>query len=558
MSLRVAMAQTNPTVGDLAGNAAQILAAAEQAAAAGADILVTGELAVTGYPIEDLALRPSFQDAARRTTTDLAAHLAEAGFGELVVVVGSLDRADEHPINTAAVLWRGAVHARYTKHHLPNYGVFDEARYFVSGDQPCFLDLPSGRIALAICEDLWQDGGPVQWAREGAADALVVLNASPYEWRKDDARLALCQRRAVEAGCPLVYVNLVGGQDELVFDGASMVVDATGALLCRAPQFVPAQVTIDLPTSGRTPQPDPNAVALHPSRPNQPPLPGPTIAPALSDDAEVYAALALGLADYVKKNGFESVILGLSGGIDSALVAAIACDALGADRVFGVAMPSAYSSEHSVADATELAARTGLNLRTVPIEPMVQSFHEHLALTGLAAENLQARVRGVTLMALSNQEGHLVLATGNKSELAVGYSTIYGDAVGGFAPIKDVPKTQVWQLARWRNTQSDPGPIPPNSIEKPPSAELRPDQLDTDSLPDYELLDEVLDAYVHADRGASALIAAGYEDALVHRITHLTDLAEYKRRQYPPGTKISLRAFGRDRRLPITNRWREI
>jgi len=535
MSLRVSCAQTNPTVGDLAGNAEQILAAAEQAAAAGADVVLTGELALTGYPIEDLALRPSFQDAAEAALGSLNTELQARGLDELVVIVGNLGRKAGQPVNTAAVLWRGTVHAQYIKHHLPNYGVFDEARYFAPGIESCVLELPQGRVALAICEDLWQDGGPVQWAREAAVDALLVLNASPYESQKDDARLALCQRRAIEAGCPLVYVNIVGGQDELVFDGDSLVVDANGALIARAPQFIPAQFHIDLPA-----------------------LSGSHIAPALSDNAEVYSALTLGLADYVKKNGFRSVILGLSGGIDSALVAALACDALGPERVYAVAMPSTYSSEHSVADAADLAERTGLNFRTIPIEPMVQSFHEHLDLDGLAAENLQARVRGVTLMALSNQEGHLVLATGNKSELAVGYSTIYGDAVGGFAPIKDVPKTQVWELARWRNEQSSPGPIPPNSIDKPPSAELRPDQLDSDSLPDYDVLDAVLDAYVHADQGAASLIAAGFDADLVHRIIALTDQAEYKRRQYPPGTKISLRAFGRDRRLPITNRWREI
>jgi len=397
----------------------------------------------------------------------------------------------------------------------------------------------------------------VQWARDAHADALLVLNASPYERSKDDARLALCQARAQQADCPLLYVNLVGGQDELVFDGDSLVVAEDGTLLARAPQFISAQITVDLALTGQTPPSSEHAIALPvPSR-TRTELPEPTIAPELSDEEETYRALTLGLADYVHKNGFTSVLLGLSGGIDSALVAAIACDALGADHVFGVAMPSEYSSEHSVTDAYDLAERTGLSIRTVPIEPMVRAFHTQLDLTGLAAENLQARVRGTTLMALSNQEGHLVLATGNKSELSVGYSTIYGDAVGGFAPIKDVPKTQVWALARWRNEQSSPGPIPPNSIDKPPSAELRPDQLDTDSLPDYELLDDLLDAYVHADQGADTLIAAGYDAELVHRVIALTDAAEYKRRQYPPGTKISLRAFGRDRRLPITNRWRE-
>jgi NAD+ synthase (glutamine-hydrolysing) len=568
VTLRVALAQINPTVGDLVGNTELILAAAAQAHADQADVLLTPELALTGYPIEDLALRPSFQEAVRATVTSLTESLADRGFGDLVVIVGTLDHREDRddprqgqprraPVNAAAVLFDGRVHGRYHKHHLPNYGVFDEARYFIAGDTPLFLDLPAGRLALAICEDLWQDGGPVQWARDAHADALLVLNASPYERSKDDARLALCQARAQQADCPLLYVNLIGGQDELVFDGDSLVVAADGTLRARAPQFISAQITVDLALTGQTPPPSAHAIALPvPSR-TRTELSAPTIAPELSDEEETYRALTLGLADYVHKNGFTSVLLGLSGGIDSALVAAIACDAVGAEHVFGVAMPSEYSSEHSVTDAYDLAERAGLSIRTVPIEPMVRAFHTQLELTGLAAENLQARVRGTTLMALSNQEGHLVLATGNKSELSVGYSTIYGDAVGGFAPIKDVPKTQVWALARWRNEQSSPGPIPPNSIEKPPSAELRPDQLDTDSLPDYELLDDLLDAYVHADQGADTLIAAGYDAELVHRVIALTDAAEYKRRQYPPGTKISLRAFGRDRRLPITNRWRE-
>jgi NAD+ synthase (glutamine-hydrolysing) len=561
MTLRVALAQINPTVGDLAGNADLIVAAAAQAHADQADVLLTPELALTGYPIEDLALRPSFQDAVRVTLVTLAQTLATSGFGELVVIVGTLEQNDDnsspHPLNAAAVVFDGRLHGNYAKHHLPNYGVFDEARYFAAGQSPLFVDLPQARLAIAICEDLWQDGGPVQWARDAQADALLVLNASPYERSKDDARLTLCVQRAQEANCPLLYVNLVGGQDELVFDGDSLVVNADGTLLARAPQFVTTQLTVDLPLDPPDLVPNTNAVELARPVRNRSEIPNPGIAASLTDEEETYRALTLGLRDYVRKNGFASVLLGLSGGIDSALVAAIACDALGAENVFGVSMPSIYSSQHSVADAYDLAERTGLTIRSVPIEPMVRAFHDHLELNGLAAENLQARVRGMTLMALSNQEGHLVLATGNKSELAVGYSTIYGDAVGGFAPIKDVPKTQVWALARWRNEQSDPGPIPPNSIDKPPSAELRPDQKDTDSLPDYELLDQLLDAYVHADQGSASLIAAGYDADLVHRVITLTDTAEYKRRQYPPGTKISLRAFGRDRRLPITNRWRE-
>jgi NAD+ synthase (glutamine-hydrolysing) len=559
VSLRVFLAQCNPTVGDLTGNAHIVQEAAARAQQAQAQILLLPELVLTGYPIEDLALRGSFQDAARAALLDLAAGLNDAG--DLITIVGALDWMERDgervPLNTAAVIWHGDVVGQYVKHHLPNYGVFDEARYFAAGDAPLFIDLPDGRIALAICEDLWQDGGPVQWAAHERADALLVLNASPYERSKDDARLLLCQRRAREAGCPLAYVNLVGGQDELVFDGDSLVVDSDGTLLARAPQFVDADLIIDLPFHGAPRAPTPQTIVLTPNTGSAGDLQPGSVAQPLSDEAEVYAALVTGLRDYVTKNGFTSVLLGLSGGIDSALVAAIACDALGADHVFGVSMPSAYSSEHSVADAYDLAERTGLAIRSVPIASMVDAYMMQLSLTGLAEENLQARVRGTTLMAISNQEGHLVLATGNKSELAVGYSTIYGDAVGGFAPIKDVPKTLVWHLAQWRNAQPGTPPIPPNSIAKPPSAELRPGQVDTDSLPDYAELDTLLQAYVDADQGLPALIAAGFDEAMAQRIIRLTDTAEYKRRQYPPGTKISLRAFGRDRRLPITNRWRE-
>ena len=365
--------------------------------------------------------------------------------------------------------------------------------------------------------------------------------------------------RAIEAGCDLAYVNLVGGQDELVFDGDSLVVDRHGALLARAPQFDPTLLTVDLEIS-TSPQPQ-TFIDLGPVTWKDKITFAPQIAPSRTDPHEVYQALTLGLGDYVRKSGFQSVILGLSGGIDSALVAALACDAIGAEHVFGVSMPSVYSSEHSKDDASDLAQRTGLHLRTIAIAPMVDSYLQAMQLTGLAEENLQARVRGTTLMALSNQEGHLVLTTGNKSELSVGYSTLYGDSVGGFAPIKDVPKTLVWELARWRNAHAialgQTAPIPVRSIEKEPSAELRPDQKDSDSLPDYQVLDALLDAYVSADMGATELVAAGFDSSLVDRVLRLTDAAEYKRRQSPPGTKISLRAFGRDRRLPITNGWRE-
>ncbi len=570
--LRLALAQMNAVVGDLPGNAALVLDAARRAVAADAHLLVLPEMVLTGYPVEDLALRPSFQQAARDALHQLAADLVLNGAGELPVVVGHLDRLAEGtdrlgrprggPVNAASVLHQGRIVARYVKHHLPNYGVFDEFRYFLPGDAPCVVRVGGVDVSLAICEDLWQEGGPVAWTRAASAGLLVVLNGSPYERDKDDVRLTLCARRAAEAGCPLAYVNLVGGQDELVFDGDSLVVDVDGSTLARAPQFSEDLLVVDLDLAAGA-EPAVRSVVTISATPVPPyVVDAAPVAARLDADAEIYGALVVGLRDYVRKNGFGSVTLGLSGGIDSALTAALACDALGPENVHGVSMPSFYSSQHSQDDAADLAVRTGCGFRTVPIASMVDAYQAELGLSGLAEENLQARVRGTTLMAISNAEGHLVLATGNKSELAVGYSTIYGDAVGGFAPIKDVAKTVVWRLARWRNADAlargETPPIPPNSIEKPPSAELRPGQLDTDSLPDYEVLDALLDAYVEQDHSAADLVADGFDPDLVQRVLRLTDTAEYKRRQYPPGTKISVRAFGRDRRLPVTSRWREI
>ncbi len=577
--LRLALAQCNVTVGALAANADLILDRTAAAAAAGAHLVAFPEMALTGYPVEDLALRQSFQSASRATLDSLAPRLVEAGLGEIAVVVGYLD-ATEHdrprlgkpagsPKNALAVLHGGQVVIRSAKHHLPNYGVFDEFRYFVPGNVLPVVRLHGVDVAFAICEDLWQEGGPVAATSAAGAGLLVVLNGSPYEANKDDVRLDLCRRRAAQAGATLAYVNLVGGQDELVFDGDSLVVSPTGDVLARAPQFVESLLIVDLDLPGPRAERAVAAevdVAIARAEISAAPLPAFDAAPAgveprLSNEAEVYGALVLALRDYVRKNGFRSVVLGLSGGIDSALIAAIACDAIGASNVHGVSMPSVYSSDHSRSDADDLATRTGLNYRSVPIAPMVDAYLESLKLTGLAEENLQARVRGTTLMGLSNAEGHLVLATGNKTELAAGYSTIYGDAVGGFAPLKDVLKTVVWRISEWRNAEAErrgeTPPIPPNSITKPPSAELRPGQLDTDSLPDYELLDRLLDHYVEQDSSAAALVAAGFDPELVTRILRLVDLAEYKRRQYPPGPKISRRAFGRDRRLPITSAWRE-
>jgi NAD+ synthase (glutamine-hydrolysing) len=490
------------------------------------------------------------------------------------------------PLDAAALLYDGAVAVRSAKHHLPNYGVFDEYRYFVPGDVLPVVRLQADDgglvdVAIAICEDLWQDGGPVAVCRAAGAGLLVVPNASPYERGKDDTRLDLVQRRAAEAGAVLAYVNMVGGQDELVFDGDSIIVDPAGDVLARGPQFEQALIVadLDLPPATSSPCPADTPVdardgsmitirrveltdqpAPKPPKPAKVPAPRATW-PRLPDLEEVYAALVLGVRDYVAKNGFASVILALSGGIDSALTATIAADAVGPDLVHVVLLPSSYSSDHSVTDAEDLVKRQGVHARTVPIQPMVDAFQAELDLSGLAAENLQARIRGMVLMSLSNADGHLVLTTGNKSELATGYSTLYGDSAGGFAPIKDVPKTLVWELARWRNRQAESRdetpPIPENSITKPPSAELSPGQLDSDTLPDYPVLDALLDDYVEHDMGAAELIAAGHDPALVDRVIRMVDRAEYKRRQYPPGPKISPKNFGRDRRLPITNRWRE-
>ncbi len=567
-------------MGALGANAELIVGRTAEAVAAGAHLVAFPEMALTGYPVEDLALRRSFQRASRQTLDELAARLGAEGLGEATVVVGYLDATDSDipqlgrpagsPQNALAVMHGGAVVARSAKHHLPNYGVFDEFRYFVSGNALPVVRVGGVDVAFAICEDLWQEGGPVAACARAGAGLLVVINGSPYELNKDDTRMELCARRAKQANATLAYVNLVGGQDELVFDGDSLIVGPDGQLLCRSEQFAETMLVADLQLPRATVDPTElvgtEEVAVKRTTISAEPFPAREAlrmgcADRLSAEAEVYAALVLALRDYVAKNGFRSVILGLSGGIDSALVAAISCDAIGAENVYGVSMPSAYSSEHSRSDADDLAARTGCSLRTVPIAPIVDAYLDAVKLTGLAEENLQARVRGTTLMGLSNAEGHLVLATGNKSELAAGYSTIYGDAVGGFAPLKDVPKTMVWKLAEWRNAEAErrgeTPPIPPNSITKPPSAELRPGQLDTDSLPDYAVLDDLLDDYVEHDASAADLVTAGFDVDLVEKILRLVDVAEYKRRQYPPGPKISLRAFGRDRRLPITNAWRE-
>ncbi|MGW5937706.1 NAD+ synthase [Streptomyces celluloflavus] len=606
-SLRLALHQIDSCVGDIGRNAGTIVRWTRYAAEQGAHLVAFPEMALTGYPVEDLALRPSFVEASRAALRALAGRLAAEGLGELPVLVGYLDRGPQDlprygrpagaPQNAAAVLHRGRIALSFAKHHLPNYGVFDEFRYFVPGDTLPVVRIHGVDVALAICEDLWQEGGRVPAARSAGAGLLLSVNASPYERDKDDTRLELVRKRARQAGCTTAYLAMTGGQDELVFDGDSIVVDRDGGVIARAPQFTEVCLLLDLELPAAAPEPPSGVlddglrvdhVTLSPDPlPDCPPRPPVTLSPdpppdypayppqppgneagqpadtgaRLPDTEEIYTALVTGLHAYVTKNGFRSVVLGLSGGIDSALVAALACDALGPERVHAVAMPSRYSSEHSLTDAAELARRTGLAFRTVPIAPMFDAYMAALELTGLAEENLQSRLRGTTLMAISNQEGHLVLAPGNKSELACGYSTLYGDSVGGYGPIKDVYKTVVYQLARWRNqSAADRGhtpPIPEHTIAKPPSAELRPGQVDTDSLPDYDVLDRILELYVDRDRGREQIVAEGFPEELVTRVLRMVDRAEYKRRQYPPGTKISAKGFGKDRRLPITNHWRE-
>ncbi len=586
--LRLALAQSNPLVGDLAGNAEQIVAAARSAAAQGADLLALGEMALTGYPIEDLASRPSFLVDAGAAVTALAARLEAEGLGALPVVVGHPDGPHEPRLlgtsnaptaiaqNCASVLQHGRVVARYAKHHLPNYGVFDEYRIFIPGDELLVLRLGGVDVALIICEDLWRDGGPVGRVLESDAGVLLVINASPFERDKDEVRLPLVTRRARETSTVVAYVNIVGGQDDLVFDGDSVVVDEQGVIVARAPQFVEHLLVVDVDAAEAADTelpPNVRRVELagggHGSTRTESGFAAagtsegplglrPIAVPAPDDREQLWNALVTGTRDYVRKNGFRSVVLGLSGGIDSAVCAAIAADAIGPENVYGVSMPSRYSSDHSRSDADDLADRIGLNYSVEAIADLVQPVETQLALDGVAAENLQARIRAIILMALSNMHGHLVLTTGNKTELSVGYSTIYGDSVGGFAPIKDVPKLLVWELARWRNAaataRGETPPIPENSIAKPPSAELRPGQVDQDTLPPYEVLDAILEAYVDRELGRDDVVALGFEAETVDFVTRLVDRSEWKRRQGAIGPKISGMAFGRDRRMPITYR----
>lgn len=575
--LRVALAQTNPVVGDFDANIQSLLGACHEAYTQGAQIVVGGELALSGYPIEDLALRDTFLTQGSQSAHTFARLLAERGMADLVVVVGHPDGphtpprsafTPTHPqraYNVASVCHGGDVVARYAKHHLPNYGVFDEFRTFLPGRNQVVIRVGGVDCGIIICEDLWRDDGPVATLTDYPVGLLLVPNASPFERDKDDVRLPLVTHRAKTMNTTVCYTNLVGGQDDLVFDGDSMVVDSSGTLLARSPQFVSSVTVVDCDVpeaSAHTTPPEGVDIVELPARGSDDlPEAEPAAVVVPGDDLwQIWQALTLGLHDYVTKNGFPSVILGLSGGIDSALCAALAVDALGPDRVVGVSMPSDYSSDHSRDDAADLASRLGIDYRVEPIAALVAPFDKQLALDGVAAENVQARARGVILMSLSNKEGHLVLTTGNKTELAVGYSTIYGDSVGGFAPIKDVPKTLVWELATWRNQVAEKagltGPIPPNSIEKPPSAELRPGQLDQDSLPDYALLDAILDHFIIGGLDVPDIVAAGFDAETVNYVVKLVDQSEWKRRQGAIGPRISSVAFGRDRRLPITARRR--
>ena len=550
MVLRIAGAQLNLVVGDLEGNCRRIGDAMDWAEENRADLLVLPELAVSGYPPEDLALRGDFLEANREVLERLASRSRRT-----VTVVGFLDssrsRAEPPPgddtysarvANAAAILRGGRVQGVYHKALLPNYGVFDERRWFYPGHNPVRTwGVGDTAVGVSICEDLWMDDGPWRRLAEVGAGVIVNINASPYHLGKAAEREALVSRRAREAGAPVVYLNLVGGQDELVFDGASLVAASDGAILYRSVQFGEDRFVLDVPLSGET-------VETSPPERNW-----------MEPEEEIWAALTLGIGDYVRKNRFEAAVVGLSGGIDSAVTACLAADALGADRVWGVSMPSVYSSEHSKTDAKRLASNLGIRFDMVPIERAHTAFVDTLSPVmgkdgwGVAGENLQARARGSILMALSNRHGGLVLATGNKSELSVGYATLYGDMVGGFAPLKDIYKTLVYRLARWRNRRAPD--IPCDILTKPPSAELRPDQFDTDSLPPYDILDCMLAMYIDSERSMEEITAAGFDPALVRRVVGLVERSEYKRRQSAPGPKITTKSLGRERRRPITSAW---
>ena len=567
--LRVAACQIDSVVGDLAGNVERILAALAEAEAGGADLAVFPELAGTGYPPEDLLLKTGFVTENREALEKIAA----ATTGHCAAVVGFVD-SDRELYNAAAICADGAVRGVYRKRLLPNHSVFDEQRYFAPRTAPPVLyDIAGVQVGISICEDGWDPTGAIAEAAAGGADVVVNINASPYHSGKQAEREAMFGTRAADAVCPVVYVNLVGGQDELVFDGGSFVAGPDSHLIARSPQFVEHTLVVDveIPSSFRARLADARdrpvaerleVVAVSESIERDDALLVPPLAPVLDPLDEIYEALVVGTRDYVRKNGFDDVVIGLSGGVDSALVAVIAADALGAAHVHGVLMPSRFSSDHSVTDAEALATNLGIDHRTIPIEPAHRAFLEMLepSFEGLdpdtTEENVQSRVRGVTLMALSNKFAWMVLTTGNKTESAVGYTTLYGDTAGGFAVIKDIPKMTVYALCRRRNERAGRELVPGSILTKAPSAELRPDQTDDQSLPAYPLLDQLIELYVEQDHTAAEIVAMGYDTDVVARITRLVDLAEYKRRQSPPGVRVSRKAFGKDRRLPITNRYR--
>jgi NAD+ synthase (glutamine-hydrolysing) len=538
--VRIALGQVDTTVGDLPGNVDLLTAWASRATEADADVVVFPELAITGYPPEDLVLRPAFVEDNLIALDALAANTT----GGCSIVVGFVDRSERGIHNAAALVGGGRVVARYHKIKLPNYGVFDEARTFTPGDAACPVRVAGSELGLSVCEDAWMPGPPFDVYAQRRTPVILNINGSPFHRGKADERIEICRERALETGSWIVYVNAVGGQDELVFDGGSVVVRPDGSLAQHAAMFEQDLLVVDIDGEISSAQ---------------------ARAPWPEDLEQVYLGLVLGLRDYVRKNGFEQVVLGLSGGIDSAFVTVLARDALGPEAVRTLAMPSPYSSPESLEDATQVATGLGVRLDVLEIGDVFSGYLDVLRETfrgtkeGVAEENLQARIRGNLLMALSNKFGSLVLATGNKSEYAVGYATLYGDMAGGFAPIKDVPKTLVYELARWRNAigGAQTPPIPQRVVDKPPSAELRPDQKDTDSLPAYDVLDPIIEAYVEDDRSPEDIIAArGLDPKLVDRVVAMIDRAEYKRRQAAPGIKITPKAFGRDRRLPITNRYR--
>jgi len=565
--LRIALAQINTTVGDFEGNAAKISAALKSAKAQGADLITFPELAVCGYPPEDLLLKPHFIRDDRKTLEKLAPETRG-----ISAVIGCLGSSGKEIYNTAALLSDGVIVDEYHKVLLPNYGVFDEKRYFTEGDRCPIFVIHGASIGVTVCEDMWLPGGPAQLMARRGAELIVNISASPYHYGKQQQRQQMFGACARECGVPVLFNNLVGGQDELVFDGNSLVLDADGTILARGAQFAEDLVLADVEIKKRKPAKVPIPETVNGCRTETisvseaAPAGGKPELAARPDQptdfpGEVYDALVLGTRDYVTKNGFSGVLIGLSGGIDSALVAAVAADALGPQAVTAVAMPSRYSSDASLNDARALADNLGIRYITLPFEPVFQAYLDVLAPEfgdappDVTEENIQARIRGNLLMALSNKFGSLVLTTGNKSEMATGYCTLYGDMAGGFAVIKDVPKTMVYPLARYRNQLAGSEVIPESIILKPPSAELRPDQADTDNLPPYDVLDPVLRDYVELDRGLEEIIAAGVAPEVAARAARLVDISEYKRRQSPPGVKITPRAFGRDRRLPITNRY---